>query len=118
MVAQQCCLRGDETSEEVVCLSPPGTPRGAAHEMLWRAIATAEYCCCSFGNGLGTAMWLRGLPEVELLEPWKMGGLGDLCIGESALLATSCHHKNCGGIGIPAVHHQEEFAGKFFPCWF
>lgn len=103
---------------EVVCLSPPGAPRGATPEILWRAIANAEYSCCSFGSGLVTVVWLRGLPKVELLEPWKVGGLGDLCVGESALLATSCHHQKCGSVGVPSAHHGEEFAGKFFPAGF
>lgn len=57
------------------------------------------------------------LPQVELLEPWKTGGLGDLCTRESALLASSCHHQNSGCTGVPSVH-QGEFAGKFFSAGF
>lgn len=31
---------------------------------------------------------------------------------------TACPHQNRGGPGVPSTCHREEFAGKFFPCWF
>lgn len=72
----------------------------------------SSHCCRTQLEGAPGRDGLQGLPEVELLEPREAAGLGMF------VSRTASPQQNRAGLGVSSPPHQEEFAGKFFPCWF
>lgn len=68
------------------------------------------------GSGPVTGMCLQRPARGGTSGARGEGRAGDLCL--RALFMTACPHQNRGGPGVPSTCHREEFAGKFFPCWF